>query len=91
MDVTVTIGAVAVVIRIVVSALRRAGLPDRITPLVALAMGAAIFAADAFVRGGDYLTALLSGLLAGGSAVGLYELQHQTFKPLPDEDHLPEG
>lgn len=91
METSISIGVIAIVTRIVVTALRKAGLPDRVTPLAALGIGASLFILSALYTGADAFAALISGILAGGAAVGLYELQKQTFKPLSDGNQPPEG
>ena len=79
------LGGITVGVRIIVSALKQAGLPKRIAPITAVALGAIAGSIGGNIAGADWYTSLVLGILAGGAAVGLYEIGHQATKHRPEE------
>lgn len=75
------LGGITVGVRILVSALKQAGLPKRFAPLTAVALGAIAGSIGGNISGTDWYTGLVLGILAGGAAVGLYEIGRQATKP----------
>ncbi len=81
----VGVSGITIGVRIIISALRQAGLPGRYAPLAAVLLGALAGQVGAYFAGTDWYTGLLLGVLAGGAAVGLYEIGHQVTKQRTDE------
>ena len=79
------LGGITVGVRIIVSALKQAGLPKRFAPITAVALGAVAGSIGGNIAGADWYTSLVLGILAGGAAVGLYEIGHQATKHWPEE------
>ena len=79
------LGGITVGLRILVSALKQAGLPKRFAPVTAVVLGAIAGSAGGNISGADWFTSLVLGILAGGAAVGLYEIGRQATKHWPDE------
>lgn len=79
------LGGITVGVRIIVSALKQAGLPKRFAPITAVALGAIAGSIGGNIAGADWYTSLVLGILAGGAAVGLYEIGHQATKRRPEE------
>lgn len=73
------LGSITVGVRIVVSALKHAGLPKRYAPITAVILGAIAGSVGGNLTGADWFTSLVLGILAGGSAVGLYEIGRQAI------------
>ena len=78
------LGGITVGVRILVSALKQAGLPKRFAPLTAVVLGAIAGSVGGNVTGADWYADLVLGILAGGAAVGLYEIGRQATKQ-PEE------
>ena len=76
----VGLGSITVGVRILVSALKQAGLPKRFAPITAVALGAIAGSIGSTITGVDWYTGLVLGILAGGAAVGLYEIGRQATK-----------
>lgn len=74
------LGSITVGVRILVSALKQAGLPKRFAPITAVALGAIAGSIGSTITGVDWHTGLVLGILAGGAAVGLYEIGRQATK-----------
>ena len=74
------LGAITVGVRILVSALKQAGLPKRFAPLTAVILGAIAGSVGGNLTGADWYTGVVLGILAGGAAVGLYEIGRQAAK-----------
>lgn len=74
------LGSITVGVRILVSALKQAGLPKRFAPITAVALGAIAGSIGGTITGVDWFTGLVLGILAGGAAVGLYEIGRQATK-----------
>lgn len=81
----VGLGSITVGIRILVSALKQAGLPKRFAPITAVVLGAIAGSAGGNITGADWYTGVVLGILAGGAAVGLYEIGHQASKDRREE------
>ena len=79
------LGGITVGVRILVSALKQAGLPKRFAPLTAVLLGAVAGSMGGYLNGTDWYTSLALGILAGGAAVGLYEIGRQATKKQPEE------
>ena len=79
------LGGITVGVRILVSALKQAGLPKRFAPITAVALGAIAGSIGGTISGTDWFTGLVLGILAGGAAVGLYEIGRQATKHRPEE------
>lgn len=77
------LSGIAVGVRIIVSALKQAGLPKRFAPLTAVALGAIAGSIGGNITGADWYTGVVLGILAGGAAVGLYEIGRQATKNRP--------
>lgn len=74
-----TVAGATVVVTIIVEVLMRAIKPspetkDRIGPLVAVGVGVLVVGAAALYNGADLGQALLTGLLSGAAAIGLYDV-----------------
>jgi len=74
-----TLGGAAIVVAIVVEVLKRAlgwsgATVDRFGPLLAVVVGTLIVGLAGALQGADPLASTLTGLLAGASAVGLYDV-----------------
>ena len=78
------LGGITVGVRILVSALKQAGLPKRFAPITAVVLGAIAGSIGGNVTGADWYAGLVLGILAGGAAVGLYEIGRQATKQ-PEE------
>ena len=78
------LGGISVGVRIVVSALKLAGLPKRFAPLTAVFLGALAGGLGGPATGAGWYTSVALGILAGGAAVGLYEIGRQATKPHQD-------
>lgn len=78
------LGGITVGVRILVSALKQAGLPKRFGPLTAIVLGAIAGGVGGNITGADWYTGVFLGILAGGAAVGLYEIGRQASKHQPD-------
>lgn len=74
------LSGITVGVRIIVSALKQAGLPKRYAPLTAVALGAIAGSIGGNITGADWYTGVILGILAGGAAVGLYEIGRQAAK-----------
>ena len=74
------LGGISVGVRIVVSALKLAGLPKRYAPLTAVILGAIAGGLGGQATGADWYVSVALGILAGGAAVGLYEIGRQATK-----------
>ena len=79
------LGGITVGVRILVSALKQAGLPKRFAPLTAVTLGAIAGSVGGNTTGADWYAGLVLGILAGGAAVGLYEIGRQATKNPPEE------
>lgn len=77
------LSGIAVGVRILVSALKQAGLPKRFAPLTAVTLGAIAGSIGGNIAGADWYTGVVLGILAGGAAVGLYEIGRQASKDRP--------
>ena len=78
------LGGITVGVRILVSALKQAGLPKRFAPITAVVLGAIAGSIGGNMSGADWYTGLVLGILAGGAAVGLYEIGRQATKQQPE-------
>ncbi|RLE41018.1 hypothetical protein DRJ16_06760 [Candidatus Woesearchaeota archaeon] len=80
MDVFGAGGIVAVVIPFIVQLIKKAGLPKRFAPLVALLIGAACGAGSQMLGLVDMsmIQAVLAGIAVGGTSTGLYDLSKIT-------------
>ncbi len=74
------LGGITVGVRILVSALKQAGLPKRFAPLTAVMLGGVAGSIGSNITGTDWYTGVFLGILAGGAAVGLYEIGRQASK-----------
>jgi hypothetical protein len=74
------LGGITVGVRILVSALKQAGLPKQFAPLTAVILGAIAGGTGGFATGADFYASTMLGVLAGGAAVGLYEIGKQATK-----------
>lgn len=74
-----TLGGAAIVVSILVEITKRAlgwsgPTVDRFGPLLAVVLGTLVVGLAGALQGADPLASTLTGLLAGASAVGLYDL-----------------
>ena len=86
------LAAISPVMIVLVEALKRAGVPTRWLPLVAIGGGAALGAVYALATGSagsagpsGILTSILGGVLAGGSAAGIYDAAKSVAKETKEE------
>jgi len=77
-----TLGGATIVVSLIVEVLLRALGPSfdatRFGPLLALAIGAILVTVVSLVEGGDVVAGFITGILAGGSAMGLQNVVTQS-------------